>query len=72
MYLLLCYLDSSFLLHCAIVQQYSSVLQLCNAMKGLPEHWWWCPHDNDAEQAKFSRIEPKHKMKVSSWQGCLN
>ena len=54
------------------VQQSSSVLQLCNAMKGLPEHWWWCPHDNDAEQAKFSRIEPKHKMKVSSSQGCLH
>lgn len=44
----------------------TSVLQLYDAMKGLPEHWWWCPHDNDAEQSKFCRIEPKQKMKVNN------
>ena len=34
-------------------------------MKGLTEHWWWSPADNNAELGKFHRSEPKQKMKAS-------
>ncbi|DBB11435.1 hypothetical protein WJX82_007343 [Trebouxia sp. C0006] len=37
--------------------------QLCGAMRGLSEHWWWSPADNNAELEKFHRSEPKQKMK---------
>ena len=48
----------------SLVNSLTPVLQLYEAMKGLPEYWWWSPHDNNAEQSKFSKIEPKQKMKV--------
>ena len=44
------------------------VLQFCDAMRGLAEHWWWSPADNNAEQGKFCRTEPKQKMKVGSFR----
>ncbi len=40
------------------------MLQLCGAMRGLAEQWWWSPADNNAELEKFHRSEPKQKMKV--------
>ena len=41
------------------------MVQLRGAMRGLAEHWWWSPADNNAELHKFHRSEPKQKMKVS-------
>ncbi|KAL3141675.1 hypothetical protein ABBQ32_004365 [Trebouxia sp. C0010 RCD-2024] len=37
--------------------------QLCGAMGGLSEHWWWSPADNNAELHRFHKSEPKQKMK---------
>ncbi len=47
-------------------------VQLCGAMRGLAELWWWSPADNNAELHKFHRSEPKQKMKVLTvcvWHG---
>lgn len=41
-----------------------SGMQFTEALRGLPERWWFRADENDAQEKRFSKLESKKQMRV--------